>query len=408
MRLALGSLLAQALALGPDSEGCDSEFWIWSRGILAGPSLPGEEDLGAVLRREAEVASSDNAGCRPGRFTLSVWQLVHSNATVRAWHLRKKFGVELVELPWAPLRAWRAFRALAELRRRALQDPKHLHPRLDSSGEPPEKLVSAVEPGGRLAGLLPWAAQALSADRAEAPESPAVAAALWILASKGTPQEAEELLAEGEQHAKTWALSKAWPLHHFLLERWPLLELLRHLEDAPVVYKTLAGGDPREPQCRAKEPYAPSVLSAGLESQRVEAVVVYGRKDRVEILCRYLVRNLRINGGVIDKVHFVVHAAMREDMDYLQELISAHAPHFAYPAVTGRRLAKFYSVCTDPETIYLKMDDDMVYLADEAVPEMVRERMRNRCGLVSANVINHAILSAVHQETSGPCATSSP
>lgn len=85
-------------------------------------------------------------------------------------------------------------------------------------------------------------------------------------------------------------------------------------------------------------------------------------------------------------------------MDYLTQLIADHAPDYAYPAVTGRRLAKFYSICQDPDTVYLKIDDDMVYLADEAIPEMVRERLRNRCGLVSANVINHAILSAVHQD----------
>ena len=32
--------------------------------------------------------------------------------------------------------------------------------------------------------------------------------------------------------------------------------------------RTNAGGDPREPQCRAKEPYAPSVLSAGRTGER--------------------------------------------------------------------------------------------------------------------------------------------
>ena len=39
-----------------------------------------------------------------------------------------------------------------------------------------------------------------------------------------------------------------------------------------------------------------------------------------------------------------------------------------------------------------------VYLSDAAIPELARERLRGRCGMVSANVVNHAILSAVHQD----------
>uniref|UniRef100_A0A7S1S656 Uncharacterized protein n=1 Tax=Alexandrium catenella TaxID=2925 RepID=A0A7S1S656_ALECA len=89
---------------------------------------------------------------------------------------------------------------------------------------------------------------------------------------------------------------------------------------------------------------------------------------------------------------------MEEDLIFLHELVQRHAPVYDIPAVTGRRLAKIYSICTDPETVYIKIDDDIVYIADAAIPAMVRERRRGRCGIVSANVVNHAILSAVHQD----------
>lgn len=95
---------------------------------------------------------------------------------------------------------------------------------------------------------------------------------------------------------------------------------------------------------------------------------------------------------------FVVFAATRDDLTYLHHLVSEHKPLYAIPAVTGKRLAKIYSVCTDADTVYIKIDDDIVYVADETIPSLVRERLRNRCGLVSANVVNHAILSAVHQD----------
>ena len=98
----------------------------------------------------------------------------------------------------------------------------------------------------------------------------------------------------------------------------------------------------------------------------MEAIVVFGRKDRVQILEPYLQRNLRRHGGLIDLVHWVVFAAMEEDMAYLAELLSKEND-YRYPAVSGRRLAKFYSVCKEPDTIYLKIDDDMVYISDEAL-----------------------------------------
>ena len=60
-------------------------------------------------------------------------------------------------------------------------------------------------------------------------------------------------------------------------------------------------------------PIRSSLPAGGLEHQRVEAIVVFGRQDRVRILQPYLRRNLRRYGGLIDVVHFVVFAAMPEE-----------------------------------------------------------------------------------------------
>eukprot|EP00435_Cladocopium_sp_Y103_P065653 s978_g27.t1 len=346
----------------------------------------------------------DNAGCRLGQFTLSVWHLVHANSSLRAGFLRKKFGVVLLEIPWGPLLSWHSFGALSALRQRVKQDSRHLHPHIMSSTTPQcdeflRKLTSAISSQGLQRPSTAAATRFLAAKDA-VPYAPAVAAAIWTLAlslTTASDSEARELLTEGEVMVKSWFSHRKWPLHEILMSPWPLLELITALEGkiyAPAS-KMIPGRDPREPRC---SPSRREDLAAGLEHQRVEAIVVYGRKDRIQILHKYLLRNLRRNGGVVDVVHFVVFAAFKEDMDYLMQLITENAPDYAYPAVTGRRLAKFYSICQDPDTVYLKIDDDMVYLADEAIPEMVRERLRNRCGLVSANVINHAILSAVHQD----------
>mmetsp|Transcript_125456 Transcript_125456/g.401793 ORF Transcript_125456/g.401793 Transcript_125456/m.401793 type:complete len:294 (+) Transcript_125456:149-1030(+) len=62
------------------------------------------------------------------------------------------------------------------------------------------------------------------------------------------------------------------------------------------------------------------------------------------------------------------------------------------------RMAKLYTGLNESGTVYIKTDDDIVYIHRHAVAELVREKLRGRCLFVSANVVNHAIMSAVHQE----------
>eukprot|EP00439_Symbiodinium_sp_Y106_P085716 s181_g29.t1 len=403
-------------------EGCDAPFWSQAKTTLAGLVWPPTEaQVLTLVEEELQLEPGDSAGCSSGRFVLSVWQLVHVNATIRAWHIRTKFGAELSEMAWPSLWAWRAFGALTILRRQVQEDPSALYPReasqTSSSLGPGEdelltELRQALADPRAAEGVVPPASAAakfLHSARRDAASPLAVASAFWTLAvslhssQQSFSSEVAGLLLEGEQVMKAWMRGLFWAFHQLLIMAWPLLDILGVMDAKAFALppsnsrarSTSPGLDPREPRCTHASRRA---LAAGLGDQRVEAIVVFGRQDRVRILHTYLQRNLRKNGGVIDKVHFVVFAAMRHDFEYLEQLIEENAPWYAYPVVTGRRLAKIYSVCDDPNTVYLKIDDDIVYISDEAIAEMVRERLRNRCGLVSANVINHAILSAVHQD----------
>ena len=61
-------------------------------------------------------------------------------------------------------------------------------------------------------------------------------------------------------------------------------------------------------------------------------------------------------------------------------------------------MVALYKSLNETGTVYVKVDDDVVYIAEHAIANLVRERLRDRCLLVSANVVNHAIMSAVHQD----------
>eukprot|EP00933_Yihiella_yeosuensis_P017076 TRINITY_DN14368_c0_g1_i1.p1 TRINITY_DN14368_c0_g1~~TRINITY_DN14368_c0_g1_i1.p1 ORF type:complete len:619 (+),score=123.61 TRINITY_DN14368_c0_g1_i1:109-1965(+) len=415
------AMLASAVAM-PNSEnaeeGCDSAYWQRVQNALAGLHWPPPASVVQRLAAEEQLLHpGDNAGCQKGRLVASVWRLVYSNATERAWQLRRHFGTAFYEMHWRPSSSWRVFGALAALQRKIRKDARWLYPTLDRClGDGEAAATSEAEilralhsdAAAQLQGPRGSAAAArflLKADRSRTCPL-AVATAFWTLAAAfpsgdGATTEVDDVLADGEQAAKSWMPEKL-PFLNLMTTDWPLFQLLAPLEEKQAdMLQPLArshwkpGQDPRDPICRRNRM---KDLSVGLEKQRVEVIVVYGRMDRVQILDRYLQRNLRVNGGVIDKVYFVVFAAFRKDLEYLHLLIQQNAPHYVYPTVEGRRLAKIYSVCKDPDVVYIKLDDDIVYIADEAIPQMVRERMRDRCGLVSANVVNHAILSPVHQD----------
>ncbi|CAD7972535.1 unnamed protein product, partial [Amoebophrya sp. A25] len=139
---------------------------------------------------------------------------------------------------------------------------------------------------------------------------------------------------------------------------------------------------------------------------RSEAIVIVGRMDRLEILSYYLQTQLRINGGCLDRVNFVVHNAVKEEIDFIQHLVREHPDQYQAPAVYGKKLAKFYSVAktssesSSRHTIFVKIDDDIVFMSRNAVKDLVLEKFfrDSEVSMVSANIVNHAILSAVHNE----------
>eukprot|EP00928_Gymnodinium_smaydae_P072758 TRINITY_DN56056_c0_g1_i1.p1 TRINITY_DN56056_c0_g1~~TRINITY_DN56056_c0_g1_i1.p1 ORF type:complete len:560 (-),score=67.15 TRINITY_DN56056_c0_g1_i1:123-1802(-) len=210
-------------------------------------------------------------------------------------------------------------------------------------------------------------------------------------AGHGESLEVAQWLHRGEKLVKDWWRgAKHSHLHELLATRWPLWKFLARMEASSSIRSGIIA-----PACPRG---ARHLLNIGLETTRVEAVVVFGRESRLRILHRYLWRNLRVNGGVVDRVNFVVFHAKRKDLFFLDELVRQHAPYYAMPAAHGRRLAKIYSVCKRPNTVYVKIDDDITYISDATIPSIVREKLRKRCVFVSANVVNHAIISPIHQE----------
>jgi hypothetical protein len=51
------------------------------------------------------------------------------------------------------------------------------------------------------------------------------------------------------------------------------------------------------------------------------ALVFYGRKAQATILIRYLEKNLKVNGGILDKIVFNVKTDNKIDLEYLDSIL---------------------------------------------------------------------------------------
>lgn len=95
-----------------------------------------------------------------------------------------------------------------------------------------------------------------------------------------------------------------------------------------------------------------------------------GRREYASILHCYLQRNLAVNGGILDEVRFVVHTKDEEDRRWLEELVQNHGLQdqyiLQYESTDDNKWTLWHtfryiwSTMTDPDTIYVKIDDDIV------------------------------------------------
>ncbi|QSS50170.1 hypothetical protein I7I53_10757 [Histoplasma capsulatum var. duboisii H88] len=135
---------------------------------------------------------------------------------------------------------------------------------------------------------------------------------------------------------------------------------------------------------------------------RIVAVIFYGRPDRVEILDCYLKRNLVTNGGWIDEVLWAPNTENQGDLNWLDKLVPT-SPLYRKISIDAQKkgYSKIWdSTVTEPDTLYIKMDDDIIYIDDNAIPKLVSLKLENdHSYLVSANVINGAPLPYHHYRT---------
>jgi len=130
---------------------------------------------------------------------------------------------------------------------------------------------------------------------------------------------------------------------------------------------------------------------------RIVVVTPAGRRKYLELL----VPQILSFRPIVDEYHLWLNTDNPTDMDYISTLEGVtvkHLPHdvrlngiFSIPA--------FYRYCTDPETIYVRFDDDVVLVDSlEAFKRFLDFRIDNpEYFLVMANILNNACQTHIHQ-----------
>ena len=141
---------------------------------------------------------------------------------------------------------------------------------------------------------------------------------------------------------------------------------------------------------------------------KIIGLLFYGRPDTVAILDCYLRKNLVSNGGWLDEVHFVINTEKQDDIDWLDLLLDevheykkVKVDTHTHNQVDGYNVA--WATCNKKD-MYIKIDDDIVFFDDNAIPNLVFSLMNHPEALnVVSTLINspetgwlHFRLGAIH------------
>ncbi|KAI0799303.1 hypothetical protein GGR55DRAFT_702024 [Xylaria sp. FL0064] len=129
---------------------------------------------------------------------------------------------------------------------------------------------------------------------------------------------------------------------------------------------------------------------------KIVAMVFFGRKRYVDILDCYLRQNLASHGGYVDEVWFMVHTEEEDDIAWLRDLVK-YNPDYKIVGQkdcqeNNQKYGCLWSHATADNTLYIKLDDDIIYIHQDAIPQLVHTRLAvPHAYAVSAHLVNSPI-----------------
>jgi len=129
---------------------------------------------------------------------------------------------------------------------------------------------------------------------------------------------------------------------------------------------------------------------------RVIAFTPAGRKSYLEILKKYIDKE-----DLIDEWQLWLNTGNKEDIDYINSIENEKIKVKKIDGITEQdnyRIYEFYKYLDDKDAIYIRLDDDIVYIHPDAIKNLLKCRLENEEPfVVFANIVNNAVISNIHQ-----------
>lgn len=134
---------------------------------------------------------------------------------------------------------------------------------------------------------------------------------------------------------------------------------------------------------------------------RVVGVIFYGRRDRSSILECYLRQNLVSSGGWLDEVVWAANTDNVDDLEWLNRVVEASNGDYKIVRMEEKGYGNVYEASfTERDAVYVKIDDDVVFIEPQAIAKAVTTLINNPHALmISANVANSPALGWWHYHT---------
>lgn len=147
-----------------------------------------------------------------------------------------------------------------------------------------------------------------------------------------------------------------------------------------------------------------------IDGRRVIAWTPYGRAQTVSILAKYLQRDHE--RGIVDEYWLYLNTdphGQEDDLAFADQLAAEHdwiklverpmgIPR--HPGPKQRNTGYAYRYMTDADTVYLRFDDDIVWVDEQAVENLVRKRLEMpHATAIFATTWNNAIVSWFAQQS---------
>lgn len=138
-------------------------------------------------------------------------------------------------------------------------------------------------------------------------------------------------------------------------------------------------------------------------SEKVVLIVICGRKDNLEILIPYI---------VAAKEHFdycelwMNPCWSEEDEQYIRKLPKTYPGVFLLKddgkwVISGQfnHYVRYYDTLAKDDTLYVKIDDDILWMAQDAIKNIILARQKTKWPMiVIGNIINNTFCNVKHQE----------